>query len=446
MSGFRKVVWAEGVMLGQQHFQQWEQHLNFEHQLSHRYTRPFHWGLAEMIIDDALLLQGTFSLSRLIALLPDSRWVYFDKVYDGCLVRELPEPSMGVLSIYLGLPNSEKVSDISGYAAPIEAQVAWQGEYKQLRDLYDPTREREVLLGRQNLQLFFGSEKASAMVSFKIAELEYQPNLRAYQLRPGYIPPIMTFAASPQAQNWLIDLNAQLAKHIHLLSEQKEKHRQAHHQMSYAGFVYFNLIKTLTTSYARLSALQKSPQTHPMDVYEVCTALLGELSAYSDTPLSCSDLLPYQQEKLSHLFSEIRAGFDELMEDVIPANTIDIPLEKVKENYYQSARLSHDDLKQKQFCLALYHEQLSDALIEKVKTQIKMSAPSKLDDIVITFTKGVDFDYLASPGKDLMVKRHYHYFLLKKESSGWQDILSEERIAFFVSKELEHCCFELIRF
>ncbi len=446
MTAFRKVVWAEGVMLGQQHFQQWERYLSHEKSLDRLKMQPYNWGLSDIRIDEALLSQGQFSLSRLSALMPDRRWVKFDALYDGNLDRPLPDGSPQKLSVYLGLAASEQVDSISGYHASLGNTAAWQGEYQTIHDLYDSSREREVLLAKQKLALYFEGETSRNMTLLKIAELEFCLETRAYRLSTSFIPAVMSIAASPHFSNWLAQMVGELSKYIKILSEQKEKHRHAQNQFGYADFIYFNLIKTLSTHLAQLAALQKMPAIHPLAVYQVNCALLGELAGYLEDPLQRKDGTAYQQQHLSVIFNEIKMHFVELMDSVMPANTIDIPLQKMKEHYYLSGPLSLDDLKQKQFCLALHHEQLTDSLIEKVKSQVKMTAPSKLEDIVLTFTKGVGFDYLTAPGKDLLAKRNYHYFMLDKQDPGWKDILAEERIAFFVSKELANCAFELISY
>ena len=52
MDKLRKMVWAEGVLLGQQHFQQWENFFNQQHVVCLQAQSPFAYGLTVLSIDE----------------------------------------------------------------------------------------------------------------------------------------------------------------------------------------------------------------------------------------------------------------------------------------------------------------------------------------------------------------------------------------------------------
>ena len=62
----KKVVWAEGVFLGQQHFQQWEQFLLDHHSFVHRYQFNKGYGLCRLSINFEKLKQDILRIKKTI--------------------------------------------------------------------------------------------------------------------------------------------------------------------------------------------------------------------------------------------------------------------------------------------------------------------------------------------------------------------------------------------
>ncbi|MCV5233200.1 type VI secretion system baseplate subunit TssK, partial [Escherichia coli] len=58
----RKVVWAEGMFLRPQHFQQQERHLDFLIQGRSLSAQPFYWGFSELTLDTQMLALGKVAL------------------------------------------------------------------------------------------------------------------------------------------------------------------------------------------------------------------------------------------------------------------------------------------------------------------------------------------------------------------------------------------------
>lgn len=185
MKASRKVVWAEGVMLGQQHFQQWEMYLQNQQRTFHTYANPEHWGIAELEWDESFLAHGVIRLNRCLALLKDRRWVDFDHQHDEPLTCTIPENATNTLNIFLILPEIEKVTGINGY--PESDNAAWQGVYQSVHDMYDSARQREVLMAKQNLSLMLAEDIPDSGVStIKLAELEYNCQQQTYRFNRSF--------------------------------------------------------------------------------------------------------------------------------------------------------------------------------------------------------------------------------------------------------------------
>lgn len=444
MASVPKVIWSEGMLLGQQHFQQWDKYWHYQQQLAVQ-GFPLQWGISLLTFDDVFLAQGRLCIQRLVALFNNGQWVDFNSEVDGVLQIQLPEEGPTLLNVFISWPESPKISGLSGYSDGGKS-AKWVGEYKSIADCYDITRQRELFLAKPNLYLAL-EEKAVADTAFiKIAELEYNAQQAAYRLNDKFIPAVLTISASNNLYRWHVRVLAQIKQRISCLQNQKQKHTQVRSQFGYGDFIYFNLVKTLVTHWTCLATLEDKPELHPYYLYDAYVRLLGELRGFLDNPFEVEALPVYRQHKLSSVFVAIERQLFFLLEAVSPPRTLDVLLYPINETLKHSAPIQLKDLKQKQFCVAIYHEEMTTTLIEKVLTQVKIAAPSQIQHVVQTFTQGVELTYIVTPGKALLPKRHYHYFILNKQSPYWAGVTSEQVMAVFVSQELASLPLEIISY
>ena len=66
-----KVMWAEGMFLRTQHFQQAERYLEKLARTTVRALQPLAWGFSSLEIDQGLLKTGVFALTNASGILPD---------------------------------------------------------------------------------------------------------------------------------------------------------------------------------------------------------------------------------------------------------------------------------------------------------------------------------------------------------------------------------------
>ena len=71
MSWHNKVVWTEGMFLQPQHFQQHDRFLANQMQAKVASMSPYHWGFADLQIDEAALAMGKLALVSARGVLPD---------------------------------------------------------------------------------------------------------------------------------------------------------------------------------------------------------------------------------------------------------------------------------------------------------------------------------------------------------------------------------------
>src|SRR5678815_609690 len=103
----RKVVWAEGMLLTPQHFQQWDQYYDQLLIERLRFLSPFGWGVTQLDIDHDGLANGRLTLLRLTGIMPDGLVIRIpegDAAPQTRLWGDLFKPSRDQLDVYLGVP------------------------------------------------------------------------------------------------------------------------------------------------------------------------------------------------------------------------------------------------------------------------------------------------------------------------------------------------------
>jgi len=221
-TSLRKVIWAEGVLLGQQHFQQWDNYYQAKQQIYNQSIAPLAWGLIGLQIDEEALLNSQFRIKHCTAIYPNGWLINFNAAEDSILSCKLSNNEK--TSIYLCVAINQNVSGITGYQKS-EQMPTWQADYQIVRDAYDKNREREVLFGKLNLQLLQEHESREQFHYLKIAEV-LNNGENSFQLITDFIPPIVQIQASPALLDMLTRLLEIISAKIRVLNE--HHHEQNH--------------------------------------------------------------------------------------------------------------------------------------------------------------------------------------------------------------------------
>ena len=307
----KKIVWAEGIFLGQQHLQAWDQQLENNQQQRQRIGSPFEWGLISMSVDHEALAMGRFRLLQIRALFQDGRFVEKRNSDNYELACELSSPGGDPLAIYLAVPANQHVAGISGY--PQRGQMSgWIADYNTIEDLYDGNRVKEVLQARPNLMLMTDQQALGSFLHIKIAEVVHRGDNR-YQLVTRFVPPTCRIAASPT-------LVQGLERIIETLNA-KRKQIEAARKDCDGGVSAFAerdpnnhaLLRNLNTFIPQLRHLQSWPDLHPEQLYRELCMVAGAFCTFQDA--TSIDTIPsYDHSDLTRVFSALDSMLSVLLE------------------------------------------------------------------------------------------------------------------------------------
>lgn len=441
MKNLSKVVWAEGIFLGQQHFQAWEEYLEgYQHQQARR-LQPLAWGILSLAVEEKALANGRFQLRECSAVFPDGRMVAFDSGEERPLMCELGGRGGETVEIYLALPANQDVEGISGY--PRKGRLcAWRADYRQLSDRYDSQREREVLLARSNLFLLTGEDNREPFYSFKIAEVVGEGD-GSFRLREEFIPPVARTGASPRLRQLLGRMTEMVGGRLRHLQERSRQIAGGPAEFAQREITTLLLLQALNGAWPRLNHFLQHPDLTPEALYLLCTQILGELCTFSPE-VEVSRLPVYRHDRLGEVFAELEQLLGVLLNISAPTRSSALRLVRETDALLSAGGLDGQQLRSNTFFLEVFFEADDPGWITDFARQVKVCSRGAIEMVVATALPGVRLLHTQRPPAQLAVKSGHEYFRLEPRGDFWNRIVEEGTLAVFLPGGFARASVELV--
>lgn len=271
------VQWHEGMLLAPQHFQQ--SSLRSE-QLVHYHlfnAAPYHWGIRRLRIDPVALVNGTFRLTDLEAVMPDGLPVGIDADYPTSLELDLTAHALefrrGPVTIHLCIPAERGDAPTSGALARFHSVAG--------SPVVDAnTGEGSLRIPRllPRLTLIPGETPPEKFVSFPIAEVRFQDETFALT---DFFAPLLQTGPGSALHEGVATIAKRVREKASFLSEKVRasvmlEKRPLLQEMQAT-------VRSLSAALPRLEAMVASGVVHPFDLYLGMAALSGHLSGLGPT-------------------------------------------------------------------------------------------------------------------------------------------------------------------
>ncbi len=424
----KKIVWAEGIFLGQQHLQMWDQQLERYIHLRQQLGSPFAWGIITMTIDLEALTLGRFQLTQVSALFQDGRYIEHHSRDDHELACDLTGPGGVPLSIYLTIPANQHVSGISGYPQRSQAS-GWEADYRKVEDLYDGNRVKEVLLARPNLMLTTDQNALDSCLSLKIAEVKHQGDGR-YQLQEGFIPAICRVGASPTLRQSLERISETL--------NAKRKQIEAVRADCDGGMAAFAerdpnnhaLLRQLNALIPQLRHLRNCPDFHPEQLYRELCLVAGAFCTFQDKT-SIDDIPAYNHSDLTRVFSELEKMLGLLLALKTAPAKAHLELVQESPNLLYCHGIPQDLFSRDTFFLEVRFDDDNPNWIVDFARQAKVTAHSSISMVINSALPGVKLIHTQRPPAKLSTRTGCEYFRLEARGDFWATITTEKSLAVY---------------
>ncbi len=440
MATTRKVVWAEGILLTQQHFQQWDHYSYQQHYLLMNILKSHAWGVAQLIIDEDLVSNGLFLIKKCKIIFQDGQFIQYDSAIDLPLSYQLIQKSYQQIDIYLCLPLGNKVANVSGYHATDTAS-RWEADYQMISDENDHNRQQEILLARPRLILCSSDETREHYESIKIAEI-VPAGIGSFQISDKYIPPLIKMTGSIVLYNacdrWIEFIGAKISvlkESYQLLQNKVAEHNQL-------AFIHMILLQSLNNTLCLLQNCQTAG-TDPLQLYNALKMFISTLSVF-DYQFDNTTIPNYDHAQLYNVFSKLIEVIKYLLDKAIPLPVAIIKLNRVHDTLYVAENIDSQFFNQHHFYLAVKLESPDKQWLEQFQSQIKLSAYSTIKLIAALAVTGVKTQYTQRLPHKLSVKAGFEYFYIEQNDEAWQKIKQERSLALFLPYALSNAAIELI--
>jgi type VI secretion system protein ImpJ len=442
MSRAKNVVWSEGLFLTPHVFQQADRYREDLLQFRLKQLTPFFWGLSDLELDREGLTNGFFTLYRGCGVMPDGMAVQIpeeDQAPEVRAFKELFPPAAPTLDVYLAIPALSVGSVNCGTSNGGDHSLRFQMELVRVADDTIAGNENEIPVAKKNFQILFGGESLEGKVWMKIAELGRTASGAVTLNEEAYIPPSITLSGANTLMLILHRILEILAAKSSALSQQR-RHLTEFGSSDVANFW---LLHTVNSYIPVLSHYYVISNRHPEQLYLVLAQLVGELSTFS-LQADPREVPRYDHENLFKTFDELEKKIRFLLDTIIPAKYVIIPLEKTPQLWYVGH--IHDDrlLQTSQFYLAANAQVAPNRLINDVPAKAKISSPDEVGMLIGRAVPGVSLTHEPIPPSAIPVKPGFKYFHLHTQGRWWDVICKTRSVALYLPDEFPDLKAELV--
>lgn len=427
MEGLKKVLWAEGIFLGQQHFQAWDKYQFDAQLLRTRQHIPFYWGVSEIKWDENALLNGKLELTRCQAILEDGEVIDYQRSGSQPVTMDLSAWSEPTLTVALALPRNHIAQGITGYPQSMQT-AAWRAEYQEVADTHDINRTREVALASPNLQLVRVEDITENMTGLPILQLIKAEN-GSYVIQSEHIFPVVSIGASPGLENLLKGL-LEIIEYRHRVLVTQRNTLSGVSSFSPGELADFLLCKDLSVIRTQLLTLQEHSHLHPFELYRT----LNELRTLLANHLDASRLdahVNYDHNRPHQTFMELDADLRALLNAQTGRPEADVMLTRDEHGGYHSGKIDESTFDRCEFYLAVNHPSNHTDWIPQFPTLCKVGASSQIETMLGSALPGVPLVHCQRVPQKIRIKSGHEYYRLDTRSPQWQSIRTEQRLSVF---------------
>jgi type VI secretion system protein ImpJ len=440
----QKVLWSKGVLLSPQHLQTQDRFLEdlLEFQLSSLTFRP--WGFTRLEIDREQLAGGLLAITAASGMFPDGL------VFDIPQSEPTPPPKPleehwqaddAYLDVYLAIPEHH----LGGHnvsTAQTARNSRFVSEVILRRDENTGLAEKPIQVARKNLRLLTSSENREGNVGLHVARV-LRSATGSLELDSRFVPPVLDIAASDYLLAIARRLVEILTARSTMLSGLRRQRNRSLADFGVADVANFWLLYTVNTYLPRFRHLYEVRRGHPSELFSAMLALAGALTTFSTThhPRSLPD---YDHGNLGRCFTVLDDIVRELLETVVPATHVTLPLQLTQPSIYATAVDQDRYLAAPQIYLGVSVSTREDELLRKAAQLIKISSADQVERLIRQALPGVTMQHVPNPPSALPTKLNYHYFLLERSGPEWEAIRMSRNLAAYVPSDFRDVALELV--
>jgi type VI secretion system protein ImpJ len=444
MKRLQPVIWTKGTFLSPQHLQLQDRFLEnlLQFHLESLSFRPY--GFRALQISQEALAAGAFTISSASGILPDGLLFDIPASDPAPPLKQLAEcfePDQVTLDLFLAVPDYRD-RGLNVATSTKAGGARYHAEMELFRDENTGLSERPVQVARKNLRLLAEGEALDGYSAMRVARVR-RTEAGTFQLEPRFVPPLLDFYASDYLMAVARRLVEILTSRSSAIAGMRRQKNQTLADFTAADIANFWLLYTVNTAFPVLRHLFETRGGHPERLFSTMLALAGALTTFS-TNIHPRDLPSYDHDDLGVCFTELDEKLRALLETVVPANFISLPLKLVQPSIYATALDNDKYLTNTKMYLAIASEAPQAEIVNRAPQLVKVCSAAHIEHLVRNALPGITMTYVPSPPGAIPVKLNYQYFSLSQSGLAWEAIQRARNLAAYVPGDLPNPQLELI--
>lgn len=431
MDFHEKVVWAEGMFLRPQHFQQLER---YGEAYSHRRSlpaEPYFWGFHELVIDESALSLGMLSISSAAGLFPDGTPFRFGASAGQPLPLHFSEGPVEQ-TVYLCLPLRRAGAENVIFETDPKSTARYLARDAMVADENSVAGEpAELQLGAARLQLVAEADLNDAWLRVGACRVIECRNDKRLVLDPQFTPPVTACSASGYVTALLNEAFGLVNQRADVLAGRLSQPGRG----GVSEVAEFLLLQMLNRYQQLFSHFIKAPSLHPERLFQLLLQVTGELASFVEAGRRPGPAPEYRHDDLHSCMQPLLLKLQGGLSMVLEQNAVQIEL-KERQHGIRTGQVSDRQLLQSaQFVLAVHADVGPEVVRARFPTQVKIGPPERIRDLVNLQLPGIGLRLLPIAPRQIPYHAGYHYFELETRGDLWQQLREAGVLAMHLAGE-----------
>ncbi|WP_411832391.1 type VI secretion system baseplate subunit TssK [Pseudoxanthomonas mexicana] len=439
-----KVFWGEGLFLRPQHFQRQDAYHEARLEDLGRNLHPYAWGARRLRFDPQSLANGSLRALELSAVFPDGEGYdapAHDALPDALSLNELPA-GMQATTIHLALPLLRgHGGNCSDRADAAQATRYVQGNHPTA-DLFTDAAEAQLAYLEKAVRLLTDDKPRDAFVTLPVARVR-RTATGGFELDEDFVPPALHIDASRRLHLQLRRLLDSLQAKVDALYGQHRQPSQSIVEFRSGDIASFWLLHTANAAFAGLSHLFHHARLHPERLHQELLRLAGALLTFSNA-YGLADLPAYDHASPEAGFERLFLIIRELIDTVISARYVQIPLNEIKPSYHAGHIDSQRIDANASFYIRVAAAMPAQELVQNVPLRFKVGAPDDVEKCVLSALPGIRLTHAAQVPAAIPVRPDSHYFALEPRGPLYERMLKAQSTVIYVPAGIPELKLDLI--
>ena len=432
MSWDSKVLWTEGLFLQPHHFQQADRYVEGLIAGLSRRIGPYTWGVSELEIDDEALKIGQFALRSCTGLTQDGVVFRVPASDDHPPALEVPSDIKDCV-VYLTVPaRREGAAEVDMSGAELSAARLRPREQEVTDTMGRNGKPVTLAVGKLRLQFALEVDDLSDRLAIPIARIIEVRADQEVLLDKSFMPSCLDIRAAETLGGFLVELDGMLGHRMRALSGRLTQSGTAKGAAEIQDFLLLMVINRNLPVIRHLCSIENA---HPVQVYQQCVSLVGELSTFMAPEKHPPQLPSYQHHDLVATFAPVIATLREYLSRVLHQTAVSIPLEPRK--YGISVGVINDRklLGDASFVLAVTADVAAENVRRHFAGQAKVGPVEEIRQLVNSALPGIALRPLPVAPRQIPYDSAAVYFELDGGDASWGKMTTSGGIAVHVSGE-----------